>query len=134
MIVSRSYTIYQLIFTRLIAGFSVGLQQVAVATFVSESTNPKLRPIFGVITTLTANAGTVSNRKGLAFSIRILFIGFLIINMIPESVADWRGTAFIGALLSAPLVILISFCPESPYYLVKKGILEKKNSLEIEMI
>ena len=51
----------------------------------------------------------------------LLFIGCMLVNIVPESVAGWRSIALLGAMLTVPLIITTIIVSESPFYLLKSG-------------
>ena len=50
-----------------------------------------------------------------------VLIGVMAVNIVPESIAGWRGLALLGAMLTVPLTLMLLLVSESPFYLLKSG-------------
>ncbi|KAF2884947.1 hypothetical protein ILUMI_21224 [Ignelater luminosus] len=108
---ARSFTI--LVTARYLAGISDGLICCSVPIYLGEIADPKIRGLLGS-----------------AVSVAWLF-GILVINVLGSylTIAD---AALISLIVPMLLLLTFPFIPESPYYLLMKGNVEKaKNSLMV---
>lgn len=55
--VGYATSIYQVLLARLLVGLCLGLQQVAISVYLSETVDPKLRPLFGVMPAVAGPIG-----------------------------------------------------------------------------
>lgn len=109
ILIAYSSTAYSLYVARIIAGISEGGAFTAIPIYICEISEPAIRGALG-------NSFTVA-----------LVSGIFLINCY-GSYISLRSSAYIS--ISIPLLFLVTFIwmPESPYYLLMKGKLEKARS------
>ncbi|CAH1130240.1 unnamed protein product [Ceutorhynchus assimilis] len=83
-------------------GFSGGLLEAPVLTYVAEITEPALRGALCATSTMAVNFG--------------IFISFFL-----GTFLEWRTVALVNSSVPLAGFILLIFVPESPYWLIAKG-------------
>ncbi|KAF6208564.1 hypothetical protein GE061_017022 [Apolygus lucorum] len=87
---------------RALAGFCVGVTSLGLPVYMGETLQPEVRGMFGLFPTTLGNMGILT-----AF-----FAGYYF---------DWRGLAYMGALIPLPSFLLMFFIPETPTWYMNKG-------------
>lgn len=106
IITALADNIYVFYLARMLGGFADACMFVTLPTYVGEITTPKVRGTWGNIL------------------IMFLTVGQLIVNCI-GGYCDIKTTAWICLLFPLAFVCTFSFMPESPYYCVMKGDIER---------
>ena len=114
-----------LLIARLLVGIAVGVVSLAVPVYIAETAPPRLRGGLGALNQLAITIGVFSidllgsvlkARDGAAF---LTAAGA--VDPAGHLECEWRSLAWIGAALSACLLLCMSLLPESPSWLHSQG-------------
>jgi len=131
VILYTSSNTWLLYLSRMLTGIAVGVNSLAVPTYITEVSPDKLRGVLGACNQLCITIGILV----------VYFLGTLLtvgeeaggmklsgadqtdmLGPVPDGVfCDWRKLALINCVPSLLLLILISFIPESPRWLASRG-------------
>uniref|UniRef100_A0A0A9XL62 Facilitated trehalose transporter Tret1 n=1 Tax=Lygus hesperus TaxID=30085 RepID=A0A0A9XL62_LYGHE len=87
---------------RALAGFCVGVTSLGLPVYMGETLQPEVRGMFGLFPTTLGNLGILAA-------------------MVAGYYFDWRGLAYLGALIPLPSFLLMFFIPETPTWYMNKG-------------
>lgn len=87
---------------RAVAGFCVGVTSLALPVYLGETLQPEVRGMLGLLPTTIGNVG-------------------ILLCFVAGYFCDWRGLAFLGAIIPLPCFLLMFFIPETPTWYLTNG-------------
>jgi len=115
-VLTVAFTYKALLLGRILHGLSIGAAMVSTCLYTAEVSPSRWRGALGTITDVSINAG-----------ILLVLAGAYLLSQGPGAAADadWRWAARASALLSAVLLALAQFLPETPRWLAARGCTEE---------
>ncbi|KAG7173008.1 facilitated trehalose transporter Tret1-like [Homarus americanus] len=108
MMIATSSSVTGVVLGRMMGGLCVGMQAVAGSVFLPEIVEVELRNIMTAIPAVFGNLG-------------------LMLSFASGQYLTWRGLAWLGALMTLPVVLFLLPLPETPSHLTRTG--RKESSL-----
>lgn len=115
-VLTVAFTYKALVLGRILHGLSIGAAMVSTCLYTAEVSPGRWRGALGTITDVSISAG-----------ILLVLAGAYLLSQGPGAAADadWRWAARASALLSAVLLALAQFLPETPRWLAAQGCTEE---------